>query len=305
MLIKAVLELQKRVRREFANKKEERRKEERRKNQDSNEPLSYYQLLSIECDQKPYDEKAGAENENAETSDKNGEAPDKNGKAEAKNAEAKAKKAEPLYTAIFREITDDLPINEDMFRAAVSLKWNDNLVYIGAPGAYKKPLSYFSSVAGRALIVRQTIVMDRDKYKRFRSSDFPDGLCPNDTEMLRGLDEVDFLSYIAVPVASFVGQPEETPLGVLHVDSRLFAASPDEFKNKLFNVSQPSPVNGATTRSKPAPRVYKAQVLRSDLTNFANNLFDQDDLGVKYLEEMRAVLVPILELYLKCRQGST
>ncbi|HSO75977.1 MAG TPA: hypothetical protein VLU47_14175, partial [Blastocatellia bacterium] len=109
-------------------------------------------------------------------------------------------------------------------------------------------------------------------------------------EQSRGLDEIDFLSYIVVPVASSLGQPEEIGLGILHVETRLFAAPPDKFANKLID---------------PARRVYKAQLVRSDLTDLGIKLYDQEDVGVKYLEEMRAVLVPILHLYWKCRQGST
>ncbi|MEK6323369.1 MAG: hypothetical protein AABN33_17150 [Acidobacteriota bacterium] len=262
LLINAVLQFKKKVLREFA-----RKREEKRKNQVS-ENFRYYQLLSIKCDEEP------------ESQDDKAEPRDQKDDSQVKK----------LYTTIFREITEKTPINEEMFRIAVSLKFEDNLEYIGAPGAYRKPFSYYSSVAGLALFVRQTIVMDRDKYKRYRNSDFPEGLCPNDKEMSRGLDEIDFLSYIAVPVASSVGQHEETPLGVLHVDTRLFAAPPEDFAASIVDSEQ---------------GIYTAKLSRENLTDYANNLYDNDDAGVRYLEEMRAVLVPVLQLYLKCRQGST
>jgi hypothetical protein len=174
-----------------------------------------------------------------------------------------------------------------MFRSAVSLKWQDNLEFIDAAAAYTQSFPYFGSVTGLALEILQTVVMDRDKYRRFRTTQHPQGLCPANIEQPRGLDEIDYLSYIVVPVASYRGQPEQTRLGVLHVDTKLFAVSPDE----LTDVHEK---DGLLT----------GQLRPADLTKYANNVYDQNDIGVRYLEEMRAVLVPVLQLYLKCRQGS-
>lgn len=189
---------------------------------------------------------------------------------------------------VFRRLRNNEEISERMFRSSVSLKWQDNLEYIDAAAAYTKPLPYFGSVAGLSLYVLQTVVMDRDKYKRFRTTEQPDGLCPTNIEQRRGLDEIDFLSYIAVPVASFRGQPEQTRLGVLHVDTKLFAADPRDLN--------------ADDDTK---EIFTATLRPADLTEYANNLYDQDDTGVEYLEDMRAVLVPVLQLYWRCRQGST
>jgi len=281
LLINAVLEYQKRVRREFAVKKEHRRKNQGPTSPPGPGPLSYYQLLSIECD-KDTDLAVGSP---------------PGGSASPLTESLEGSQPEKLYNAVFREITDENPINEDMFRIAVSLKWQENLEYIGAPGAYQKSFSYFSSVAGLALFVRQTIVMDRDKNKRFRTTQYPEGLCPAKIEQPRGLDEIDFLSYLVVPVVSSIGQAEETALGILHIDTRVFAIEAGSSASRSFEFAE--------NIGDPAQKVYRAKLRRSDLTEFANNLYDRDDQGVKYLEEMRAVLVPILHLYLKCRQGST
>lgn len=248
LLVNAVREYEDKVLREFARKREEKRKADREK-------FDYYQLIAIECDKDASEESS----------------PDSPGKRKK---------------VILRKVVEGL--SDKMFRSAVSLKWNDDLEYISAPGAYKNPFPYFNSVAGLALNVFKTIVMDRDKNKRFRTGDNPDGLCPAQVEQSRGLDEIDFLSYIAIPVAAYLGQPEQTRLGILHVDTRLFAA-PRDFSPKHV----PDQEN-----------VFSYTLDPVRLTEYANNVYDEEDAGIKYLEDMRAVLVPILQLYLKCRQGS-
>lgn len=288
LLINTVLEYEKKVRLEFANKREQQRKQ--RREQDSGSPpcpLCYYELLAIECAAP-----ASAAVEIHSPPDTEIQSPpETEGQPHAAAAplpEAQINSATPMRI-VFRSIPDEEPISEKMFRSAVSLKWQDNLEFIDAAAAYKQSFPYFGSVAGVALEVLQTVVMDRDKNKRFRTTAHPQGLCPAKIEQARGLDEIDYLSYIAVPVASYLGQPEQTRLGVLHVDTKLFAA-PSDF--------QPASVPGQNG-------IFSATLRPADLTEYANNLYDRDnDAGVKYLEEMRAVLVPVLQLYLTCRQGS-
>jgi hypothetical protein len=283
LLINTVLEYEKKVRLEFANKREQQRKQRR---EDLASPLCYYELLAIEC---PAPASAAVEVQSPPDTEIQSP-PETEAQPRAAAAalpEAQINATTPMKV-VFRSI-DEEPISEKMFRSAVSLKWKDNLEFIDAAAAYTKSFPYFGSVAGVALEVLQTVVMDRDKNKRFRTTAHPQGLCPVNIEQARGLDEIDYLSYIAVPVASYLGQPEQTRLGVLHVDTRLFAA-PRDFK--------PTPVAGQKG-------IFSATLRPADLTEYANNLYDRDDdSGVKYLEEMRAVLVPVLQLYLTCRQGS-
>jgi len=189
---------------------------------------------------------------------------------------------------VFRKIPDAEKLTERMFRSWVQLKWQDNLETIDAAAAYSQPFPYLFSVTGLALDTLNTIVMERDKYKRFRSTQYPHGIAPAKIEQPRGLTEIDYLSYITVPVASDMGQPEQTKLGVLDVDTKLFAAAPADLKII-------SEENGVCT----------ARMSPDELNQLANNLYDQKDAGVEYLEDMRAVLVPVLKLYLRCRQGST
>ena len=287
LLIDTVLEYEKRVRREFANKREQKRRE-----QEKTSAMRYYQLIAIEC-QRP---KGSADAPDAPPQPPPAGPPQPPPAGPPQPPPAGPPQPPPSAVQItdttpmkvlFRKIGDNDTLTEEMFRSSISLKWQDNLEYLDAAAAYSQPFPLFGSVAGLALEVLQTMVMDRDKYKRFRSTLHPQGLCPAETEQRRGLGEIDYLSYIAVPVASHLGQPEQNKLGVLHVDSKLFAAPPD----KLKDVEEQDGILTAT-------------LTPADLTEFANNIYDQNDIGVKYLEEMRAVLVPVLELYLKCRQGS-
>src|SRR6185295_13893625 len=104
---------------------------------------------------------------------------------------------------------------EDMFRIGISIKNADFLEYIVAPGEYHAPFPVFGSVLGLALEMRQTIVMDRDRDKKFRNKDHKDGISPGEVEQPRGLDEIDFLSYVSIPVVSRLGEATENALGIL------------------------------------------------------------------------------------------
>ncbi|HXF40281.1 MAG TPA: DMT family transporter, partial [Blastocatellia bacterium] len=279
MLINTVLEYEKRVIREFANKRELKRRE-----QEANGNLRYYELISIEPDRPAPAPPAPAPPAPAPP-------------AAAPPAPAPAPAQPPPDTPIsgatpmmvvFRKIPDTEKLTEKMFRSWVQLKWQDNLETIDAAAAFSQPFPYLFSVTGLALDTLNTIVMERDKYKRFRSTQYPHGIAPAKIEQPRGLTEIDYLSYITVPVASDMGQPEQTKLGVLDVDTKLFAVKPADLKI----ISED---NGVCT----------ARMSPDELNQLANNLYDQKDAGVEYLEDMRAVLVPVLKLYLRCRQGST
>lgn len=300
MLVNTVLQYERRVLREFANKREQTRREQERAG-----PLRYYQLVAIESERPRANGGRAPEPDNADKPQPGearaqpaaGAQPQAAGGAQAQAAgggQAAAPGADSQVSAstlmniLVRRIPDTERLTEKEFRSSVSLKWQDKMEVIDAAAAYNQPFPYFGSVTGLALEMLQTIVMDRDKYKRFRSTQYPQGVTPASIEQARGLDEIDFLSYITVPVASNLGQPEQQKLGVFHVDTKLFAVDPDKVKT----VKEQDGV--LTVRLRPA-----------DLTEYANNLYCQDDPGVRYLEEMRAVLVPVLQLYLRCRQGSS
>jgi hypothetical protein len=192
------------------------------------------------------------------------------------------------------------PIIPGMFRVAISMRSQDNLEYIVAPGEYRKSFPYYGSVAGMSLLARRTIVMNRDKYKKFRTSDFVDGKTPGEVDQLRGLYNIDYLSYVSVPMASSFGKPEEQSLGVLHVDTKLFAypkgtLPPDSCrqadvdpKQEIFRVVR---------------QVEKGKRLE-EFEDYANYLYEQNDPIVADLESFRNVIIPLLELYKKCRTGA-
>jgi hypothetical protein len=248
----ALVEFRKLARRQFAERMHDRRKER--------PSLHYFQLIAIQFEgENRNDKKAGPEK------DKDGE----------KTLEENRK-----YKVTYKEING---INEEMFRVGVAVRRQDMLEYIVAPGQYKAAFPLLRSVAGLALLVRQTIVMDRDRTKRFRSKDYPRGLCPADIEQARGLDEIDFLSYISIPVVSRLGSPSENALGVVNVDSKLFLA--EELKGE---------------RVEGEEGICRVELTRRELTKYASSLYKQNDEHVEYLEQLAAVIVPILELYLKC-----
>lgn len=179
-------------------------------------------------------------------------------------------------------------IREEMFRVGVAAHVENKLEYISAPGEYKVAFPFLQSVSGLALLARQTIVMDRDKYKRFRDKDNSDGISPSDKEQLRGLDEIDFLSYIAVPILGHFNGSSENQLGVVTIDSKLFIAR--DLVGEVINESL---------------GVLRVQVKPSDLTEYASRMYDPEDADVKYIEQVTKIIVPVMELYAKCRVGTT
>lgn len=180
-----------------------------------------------------------------------------------------------------------------MFRVSVSMRWQDTLEYVVAPGEYRKSFPYFGSVAGLALLSRTTIVMDRDKRKKFRSEQYISGKSPIEVRQLRGLGQIDYVSYIAVPLVIKFGRKEETELGILHVDTKLFAEKPADA------VEEP--------HGSGVWKITRSQTrLEDDLGVLGSKIYDDlDDANIKFLEEMRKVIVPIVQLYKKCRTGAT
>jgi hypothetical protein len=216
----------------------------------------YYQLLTIESDAQGADNPPVAE-------------------------------ADRKYTALYRPVDE---ISADMFRIGVSVRWQDTLEYIVAPGEYKGAFPLMGSVSGLSLLVRQTIVMDRDRFKQFRSKDYPQGIAPDKVEQKRGLDEIDFLSYISIPVVSRLGRSTENAVGILSLDTRLFLATDEDL---------------AEVKQQREPGIYSSKLTRNKLTALASRLYEQNDKDIKYLEEITKIIVPVLELYLKCRVGAT
>lgn len=193
------------------------------------------------------------------------------------------------YGVIYKRIDINSPITKEMFRVGVANRWQDSLEYIIAPGEYRGSFPYFGSVAGLSLIVRQTIIMNRDRKKQFRSKDYRDGICPRDIEQWRGLDEIDFLSYLAIPVVSRLGSSTENAIGVVNIDTRLFATH-----CKLDG----QPVEGSEG-------MFRTILTPRQLNEFASNLYEQEDKVVGYIETLTKLIVPVLELYSKCRVGAT
>src|ERR1043165_1974440 len=202
-----------------------------------------------------------------------------------------------LYKVKFREVgkSERDRIGCEMFRMGVTIRSGDSLVYILAPGEYHKPFPLQDSVAGLALYSRQTIVMNRDDYKTFRYEGYDEGRFPHGLKHRRGRgkEEVDYLSYVSVPVVSRLGNPEETSLGIINVDTKLFVARPDEVE-KLPGHEAPG-----------KDGVITVWMTLKDLDEWATRLYDQDDEAVRFLERMSSVTVPILELYLKCQQAAS
>jgi len=204
------------------------------------------------------------------------------------------------HNVVFRRLSsgsfplseDEIPsgIHEHMFRVGVAARWQDTLEYISAPGEYRVAFPFLQSVSGLALLFQQTIVMDRDKLKRFRNKDHTDGISPNDIEQSRGLDEIDFLSYIAVPIVGHFNGTIENQLGVVTIDSKLFIA-PDVLPHKEI-------VNAAEG-------VFRASLTPNELTAYASRLYDPEDADVRYIEKVTKIIVPVMELYAKCRVGAT
>jgi hypothetical protein len=297
LLVGALRQFREKVLEEYTAKMERRREEKAGQ-------LHYYRLLAIRCDEKEGSQTPVTPIEQSLIGSPPLESPPLESPLGSPplnppNQVPARPAADKEYLVIFQKVDRFRP---DMFRMGISMRILDNLEYIVAPGEYKRGFPYFGSVAGLALAVRQTIVMDRDKLKKFRTSDHVNGICPLDIEQTRGLDEIDFLSYIAIPVVSQIGNPNEVGLGVIHVDTRLFA-SPEP-------LGEPAPATALADLEYSPPSVNTAEkvlMMRCKierLTVYANYLYNLNDGCVKYLENMRAVAVPIMELYAKCRVGA-
>jgi hypothetical protein len=198
------------------------------------------------------------------------------------------------FVARFRELQKKEEIEPEMFRVAVSMRWQDTLEYVVAPGEYKKSFPYFGSVAGLALLSREIIVMDRDRLKKFRSEQYTSGKTPAEAQQPRGLNQIDYVSYIAIPLVINFGKQEETELGILHVDTKLCAASQlpkgathDDYRDDSFF---------AVTRTR--------EQLEKDLGDWGGGIYNVEDEIIECLKEMRAVVIPVLQLYKKCRTGA-
>lgn len=179
-------------------------------------------------------------------------------------------------------------IKADMFRVAVSSRNADLLEYIVAPGEYHASFPRLGSVAGLALELRQTIVMDRDRDRKFRNKDHKDGISPGEIEQSRGLDEIDFLSYVSIPVVSRLGESSENALGLLHIDTKIFIS-----RDKLDG-----------DRLEGDEDVFSMSITRKHLTEMAAVLYEDNDKDLKYLEDMTKIITPVLELYARCRVGA-
>jgi hypothetical protein len=130
--------------------------------------------------------------------------------------------------------------------------------------------------------------MDRDINKRFRSRDHPNGICPKEIEQSRGLDEIDFLSYITIPLVSRLGSATENPLGVVTIDSKLFVV--------------PFKLEG--TPVKASAGIFRIRLTPQQLNEYANNLYEPHDKDVEYIQGLTKIVVPVVELYSKCRVGA-
>ena len=202
---------------------------------------------------------------------------------------------ERIYDIFYRPLINQsepespLPaIQEEMVRVGVSITNADQLEYIVAPGEYHAPFPRLKSVAGLALEMRQSIVMDRDQDRKFRNKDHRDGISPGEVEQSRGLDEIDFLAYILIPVVSRLGESTENALGLVHIDTKLFISRPE--------------LDG-----KPSDRgddVLMIEMKRKQLTDMAALLYDDDDKDIMYLENLAKMIRPLLELYVRCRVGA-
>jgi hypothetical protein len=279
-LIEALIEYRRLIAREFAERMEKRmRAHDQRQTSADVDRLYYYQLINIECEEKE-DAQAGTV-------------------LSPPSALTKVEDKDKQHYVTYRQLgasqaaNSESPnngsINEEMFRVGVAARWQDTLEYISAPGEYRVAFPFLRSVSGLALLSRQTIVMDRDSNRRFRDKDHGDGICPSEIEQARGLDEIDFLSYVAVPIIGRSGSSNENNLGVVTIDSRLFVAP--ELKN--------------AERVKPGEGIFRAKLTPRQLTGFAAQLYEHEDPDVKYIEKVTKIIVPVMELYSKCRVGAT
>ena len=224
-------------------------------------PIFFYELFGIECEAR---------------------------KPDVPDAPSGIQDMDREYDVIYKRLDAKSPIQEDMFRVGVAIRHQDVLEYIVSPGQYLASFPYFGSVAGLSLIVRQTIIMDRDKTKKFRSKDYRDGICPRDIEQWRGLDEIDFLSYVSIPIVSRLGHSTENTLGVVNIDTKIFVTQ-CELDGHAFEAN---------------PGMFRKRLTPRQLNEYASKLYDQEDEVVKYIEKLTRIIEPVLELYSKCRVGA-
>lgn len=201
--------------------------------------------------------------------------------------------SEDRFEVFFQEIGKD-KIAPDMFRVAVSMRWQDTLEYVVAPGEYRKSFPYFGSVAGLALVSRATIVMDRDSLKKFRSEQYTSGKTPSEAVQPRGLNQIDYVSYIVIPLVTNFGKQEETELGILHVDTKLFADNEIPLRAEQISVRGSAFFKMTLSREE----------LEEELGRLGSKIYDADDENIKFVEEMGTVILPVLQLYKKCRTGA-
>jgi hypothetical protein len=274
-------------------------------------PFKYFELISIKSIQRKND------NQNPPVSPLPASPSNSDNQMVPPVSPASASPPEDTYEIVFRRLRRDKPeeagdpITPDMFRVAISMRWLDNLEYVVSAGEYKQSFPYYGSVAGMSLLASRTIVMNRDQYKKFRTDTFLNGKTPSQADQPRGLYEIDYLSYICVPMASSLGKPEEQSLGVLHAATKLFACPKDELpsgacqqtdgdlKQEIYRI-----IIQADPASPGGRLEEKLQESLKELTGYACNLYVQNDTIVTYLENMRGVIIPLLELYKKCRTGA-
>ncbi len=235
-------------------------------------PSYYYELIAIECEEEK-----------------------ERGEKTAPAVPEKDRKYSVIYRSIVSSaqyakdyLANRTTIKESMFRVGIAMRRQDKLEYIIAPGQYGAPFPVMGSVAGLALLMGQTIVMDRDKNKKFRSKDYGRGVCPVDIEQPRGLDEITFLSYFSIPIVARMGTPDENALGISNVDTRLFATR--------------CPLPGEEVSGSEG--VFRFHLTQAELSEYASNLYEENDESVKYVEEHTKIITPVLELYAKCRVGA-
>jgi hypothetical protein len=228
-------------------------------------PSYFYELITIECEPK---------------------------EPEGKERTPAGAKEDREYTVVYRQIglsPSAQNISSEMFRVGVTSRWQDTLEYITAPGEFRVSFPYQGSVSGLALEFHENIVMDRDSRKRFRNKKYTDGVCPRDIEQDRGLDEINFLSYIAIPLVSRKGSPTENPVGVVTIDTKLFVT-----RSELDG----RPLQGSEG-------IFRVRMKRAKLSEYGSNLYYHEDKIVKYIEDLAEIMTPVLELYSKCRVGAT
>jgi hypothetical protein len=244
-------------------------------------PSYFYELVAIE-----YEEESEPKDSTARVSNK-----DREYSVVYRYLGSNKAKAEDSHNAGGKQQDPTNPpfIVKEMFRAGVAARRQDLLEYISASGAYRASFPYFGSVSGLALMFKQTIIMDRDIYKKFRSKDHADGISPKEVEQSRGLDEIDFLSYITIPIVSRLGTASENLLGVVTIDTKVFVAP---FKLEGHPV-------------KASEGIFRTRLTPQQLTEYASNLYEPDDRDVDYIEEVTKIIVPVVELYNKCGVGAT